>query len=247
MLKLLTDLPSHVLGIEAIGDVSKDDYETVLVPAVEDRISKQRSLRLLYVLGRDFTGFSAGAAWEDAKVGMRHFTAFDRVAVVTDVEWISSMMKAFGFVMPGDVRVFDVDDYEAARVWVSEPPSAGRLEFELREDSSVLVLRPAGELEAADFARVSEKLDPYIVKVGKLAGLVVVAEEFPGWDNFAALTSHIRFVREHHSKIRRVALVTGSRFLAALPRVADCFIDAEVRKFDWGERDDAIAWAGAGR
>jgi len=245
MLKLISDLPSDVLGVEAIGEITSEDYESVLVPAIEERFSRQRKLRLLYVLGRDFTGFSAGAAWEDARVGMRHFASFDRIAVVTNVEWIAKMVRAFGFVMPAQVCVFEVADLRAARAWIMEPRAEGKLEFELLEDSDVVVLRPHGELEAADFERVAATVDPYIDKLGGLAGLVVLAEEFPGWDDFAAFISHFRFVREHHSKIRRVALVTRSRFLAVLPRLARHFVDADVRKFDWDESDAAIAWAAA--
>jgi len=164
---------------------------------------------------------------------------------VTNVEWIAKMVKAFGFVMPAQVCVFKVGDLRAARAWIMEPRAEGNLEFELLEDSDVLVLRPHGELEAADFGRLAATVDPYIDKLGGLAGLVVIAEEFPGWDDFAAFISHLRFVREHHSRIRRVALVTSSRFLAVLPRLATHFVEAEVRKFDWDEPDAAIAWAAA--
>ena len=73
---------------------------------------------------------------------------------------------------------------------------------------------------------------------------MIVAEHFPGWDDFAALTSHIRFVREHHSKIRRVALVTADRLVSAVPRMASRFVDAEVRAFPMDGRDEALLWLG---
>ena len=76
----------------------------VLVPALEEKLSKYEKVRLLYVLGDDFDKYTGGAAWEDAKVGMKHLTAFDRVAVVTDVDWIESMIKALGFAIPAEVR-----------------------------------------------------------------------------------------------------------------------------------------------
>jgi hypothetical protein len=146
--------------------------------------------------------------------------------------------------VPGEVRVFDGDDFEEARQWISEPPSQGHLSFELIEDKGVLILQPMGELEAVDFERVSAEVDPYIKKAGDLNGLMIVAEHFPGWDDFAALTSHIRFVREHHSKIRRVALVTADRLVSALPRMASRFVDAEVRAFPMDGRDEALLWVG---
>jgi hypothetical protein len=242
MLEVLTDLPEQVLGLRAKGEITADDYRGVLVPSVERKLAKHEKLRLLYILGDEFTGFSAGAAWEDAKVGMRHFTSFERVAVVSDVDWIRSMIRAFGFVLPGEVRVYDGDDAGHARSWVCEPPSHGKLVFELNREKGILVLEPKDELEAEDFQRVAAEVDPYIDEAGGLAGVVVIAEEFPGWDDFAALTSHFRFVREHHQKVRRVALVTESRFLLALPRIAKRFLDAEVREFAMSEREAALRW-----
>jgi hypothetical protein len=246
MIEVMTDLPDRVLGLNASGEVTAKDYKTVLVPAIEEKLTKHRKVRLLYIFGDEFTGYSGGAAWEDAKVGMKHLTSFERVAVVTDVDWIEKMVKAFGFALPGEVRVFDDDDLEDARRWISEPPSQGHLSFELIEDRGVLILQPKGELEATDFERLSAEVDPFIEKAGGLNGLMVVAEHFPGWDDFAALSSHVRFVREHHSKIRRVAIVTADRLVSALPHMASRFLDAEVRAFPVDGRDEALLWVGEG-
>jgi hypothetical protein len=244
MIEVMTDLPDRVLGLRASGEITANDYKTVLVPAIEEKLSQHKKVRLLYVVGDGFKGFSGGAAWEDAKVGMKHLTSFERVAVVTDVDWIEKSIKVFGFAVPGEVRVFDDDDLDEAREWISEPPSQGHLEFELIEEKGVLILEPRGELEAVDFERLSKQVDPYIDKTGGLKGLMVVAMHFPGWDDFAALTSHLRFVREHHSKIRRVAIVTADRIVSAVPRLASRFIAAEVRAFPMDDRDAALLWVG---
>ena len=244
MIEVMNDLPERVLGLKASGEVTAEDYKTVLVPAIEKQLTRHKKVRLLYVFGDEFKGYTGGAAWEDAKVGMKHLTSFERVAVVTDVDWIENVIRAFGFAVPGEVRVFDGDDFEEARQWISEPAPTGHLSFDLIEDKGVLVLEPQGELEAADFERLGAEVDPYIEKAGALNGLMIVAEHFPGWDDFAALTSHIRFVREHHSKIRRVALVTADRLVSALPRMASRFVDAEVRAFPMDGRDEALLWVG---
>ena len=244
MIEVMTDLPERVLGLRAGGEVTAEDYKTVLVPAIEGQLTKHRKVRLLYVIGDEFKGYTGGAAWEDAKVGMKHLTSFERVAVVTDIDWIENMIKAIGFAIPGEVRVFDDDDFEDARRWISEPPSEGHLSFELIEDQSVLILQPRGELEAADFERVSAELDPYLERAGELKGLVIVAEHFPGWDDFSALSSHLRFVKEHHEKVRRVAMVTNDRLVSAMPRIASRFVDVEVRAFPMSGRDEAVLWVG---
>lgn len=244
MIELMTDLPDRVLGLKATGEVSAQDYRTVLVPALEEKLTKYNRVRLLYVLGDDFKGYSGGAAWEDAKVGMKHLTSFERVAVVTDIDWVENTIKAFGFVLPGEVRVFDDDDLEEARQWVSEPPSTGHLSFEFLEEKGVLIVQPKGELEAADFERLSGQVDPYIQGAGVLNGMMIVADHFPGWDDFGAFSSHLRFVREHHDKIRRVALVTSDRIMSAIPRLASRFVDAEIRAFPMQGRDEALLWVG---
>jgi hypothetical protein len=242
MIEVMTDLPERVLGLKASGEVTAEDYKTVLVPAVEEQLTRHKKVRLLYVFGNEFKGYTGGAAWEDAKVGMKHLTSFERVAVVTDVDWIENMIRAFGFAVPGEVRVFDDDDLEAAREWISEPPSQGHLSFELNEEQGVLILQPKGELEAADFERVGAELDPYIEKAGELKGLMIVAEHFPGWDDLSALGSHLRFVREHQDKIRRIALVTSDRLVSAMPRIASRFLSAEARSFPMADRDAALLW-----
>jgi len=244
MIELITDLPDRVLGLRATGQVKAEDYQKVLVPALEEKLGKHKKVRLLYVLGEDFDGYTGGAAWEDAKVGMKHLAAFERVAVVTDVDWVENMVKALGFAMPGEVRVFDDDELQKAREWVSEPAPTSDLKFELLTEKGILILEPRGELEAGDFERLSTAVDPYIADVGGLRGLMIVAEHFPGWDDFAALTSHLRFVKDHHDKVRKIAFVTDDRLLSVLPKIGAQFLAAETRAFPMADRDEALLWVG---
>jgi hypothetical protein len=118
MIELWTDLPENVLGLTGHGQVSGRDYEQVLVPAVEDLLSRHEKIRVIYHLGEDFTGFSAGAMWDDAKLGISHFTAWERVALVTDQEWLATTVMAIGFLMPTEIKVFPCEHLEAAREWV---------------------------------------------------------------------------------------------------------------------------------
>jgi hypothetical protein len=242
MIELISELPDNVLGLRVGGTLSAEDYDAIITPAVESRLARFVKLRLLCLVQNDFTGLSAGAVWRDARLGTKHFTDFERVAVVTDKDWLDSLMRVFGFIVPGETATFRLADYEQAKAWILEPPSPGHLEFRLQRDTGILVLKPHGELQAADFARVAAEVDPYLAAQGHLAGVIVVAETFPGWDNFAAMASHFRFVREHVRKVRRVALVTSSRFLAALPHLAALFVSAEVRHFPMTEQASALAW-----
>jgi hypothetical protein len=246
MLKLIIDLPDNVLGIEASGKVTADDYQSVLVPALEDKLRKIKKVRFLYMLGEAFDGFSAAAAWEDTKVGLKHLTQFDRIAVVTDVDWIQNSIKFFGFALPGEVRVFKNGDLQKARNWVSEPAPAGNLTFEFLEDQGVLVLHPHGELEAADFKRIAGEVDPYIEKKGELKGVTIVAEHFPGWDDLSALAAHFRFVKEHRQSVKRLAIVSDDRVMSSLPFLAKHFLVKESRHFPMGKKNEALSWVSQG-
>ena len=119
MLERIQGLPDNVLGIEATGEVTGADYEAVLIPAVEEAIVRQNNLRFLYHLGDKFSGFDAKAIWDDAKIGLQYVNAWERVAVVTDVAWIHTAVKVFGFAIPGQVRVFGNSNLQEAISWLS--------------------------------------------------------------------------------------------------------------------------------
>src|SRR5262245_46605477 len=88
------------------------------------------------------------------------------------------------------------------------------VEYELLREDGILILRPKGRLEATDFEKVAQEIDPHIEANGKLQGILLDAESFPGWKDFAALVAHLRFVRDHHRKIRKIAVVSDSTFLS---------------------------------
>jgi hypothetical protein len=116
------------------------------------------------------------------------------------------------------------------------------LKYELNRAESILIIMPDGPLESMDFEKLVQEVDPYIRENGKLNGLMIYTKSFPGWDNFAALLSHIKFVKNHHQKIKKIAAVTSSSFLSIMPQVANHFIQADVRHFDYDDKDAALNW-----
>jgi hypothetical protein len=75
-----------------------------------------------------------------------------------------------------------------------------------------------------------------------LQGILIEAQSFPGWNTFGALVSHLRFVRDHHRLVKRIAAVSNSAVLSILPQVAKHFVEAEVRHFNAQDRQSALAW-----
>lgn len=116
------------------------------------------------------------------------------------------------------------------------------IKHQFLKDEGILVIEPASTLRARDFDILSAIVDPYIEENGKLEGLIIHAESFPGWHNFSSLLAHIRFVKDHHALIKRVAAVADEGIIAILPAIADRFVKADVRHFRYDDLDSAIDW-----
>ncbi len=119
MIRIRHDMPPGVLGMEAVGDVEREDYEDVILPAVERAIAEQGKLRVVYILGPEFDDYEGGAMWEDLKLGVRHPASVERIAVVTDLRWVGAAIRAFSMLWPGQGRAFPVAEMEAAKRWAA--------------------------------------------------------------------------------------------------------------------------------
>jgi tRNA U38,U39,U40 pseudouridine synthase TruA len=116
------------------------------------------------------------------------------------------------------------------------------IQHELQRDTGILIITPQGPLEQKDFEMLAREVDPYIQEKGRLNGLMIHAKSFPGWHDFAALVSHFKFVKNHHQQIAKVAAVTDSGFLSIMPSVAKHFVRANVKHFDYSEKENALKW-----
>ena len=120
MIEVIPDMPDHVIGITAKGKVTSADYESVIIPLVDEKLKRHHRISLLYYIGNEFSGMDAEAMWEDTKVGFRHLIAWKNIAVVSDIDWIRWATKIFGVAMPGHVKVFSNHQLAEAREWVSQ-------------------------------------------------------------------------------------------------------------------------------
>ena len=118
MIEQLKDFPDNVLAFVCKGKVTKSDYDTVLVPAVLNALKTHDKLRLYYETAADFGGIDPGAMWADFKVGMEHLTRWERIALVTDIDWIKYTMQFFSFMMPGATKLFPLSQAAEARAWI---------------------------------------------------------------------------------------------------------------------------------
>lgn len=120
MIEVLRGFPDHVAAYLCSGHLTKADYGRILAD-VEDRYTRHDKLRSYTEIAADFSGLDPGALWEDAKLGFGHMFDWDRLAVVTDVEWISRTTKFVLMLMPTEGRVFSLAEATRAREWIKEP------------------------------------------------------------------------------------------------------------------------------
>jgi len=120
MIKFIEGLPDNVIAVEAVGKVEADDYRNVLDPAIAKAIETHDKLRFLYVIGEAYDGFTAGAMWQDTKVGLGDRKAWERIAVVSDHRALIDAFKVFAWMVSGEVRTYPMAELDDAKAWLSE-------------------------------------------------------------------------------------------------------------------------------
>jgi len=116
------------------------------------------------------------------------------------------------------------------------------IEYNLDTAHSTLLVHPKSALDKSDFTELTKAVDPQIEATGELAGLIIDAPEFPGWDSFATMVTHLRFVRDYQKRVKKVALVTDSHLGDVAERLASHFVSADVRHFPGKQLEQARQW-----
>jgi len=123
MVEQLPDLPAGVLGFRVAGRLGRDEYREMMKP-IHETLDRGEKLNLLFVFDDDFHGVDLGGLWEDVKaagtIGLGHRSAWGRMALVTDKDWIRHGVSAFGWLSPGELRLFEPGERDAALAWVAD-------------------------------------------------------------------------------------------------------------------------------
>lgn len=120
MITLIKNLTDDIIGFRYDDEVTAEDYETIVFPAVEAAMKKNKDLKVLLQLGNTFKGFKLGAMKDDMEIGIKYFKDWKKIVFVSDKEWMNHTVKAFGFLMPAKVKSFENKDMDAAIKWLSE-------------------------------------------------------------------------------------------------------------------------------
>ena len=126
MVETVTDLPSGTLGFRASGTITSDEYRKLMEP-IYAALERGQKLNIYFELDDDFRGVDLRALWEDLKaagsVGLKHRSSWQRIALVTDKDWVRHGASAFGWLAPGELRLFEPSERDEARAWLAETTS----------------------------------------------------------------------------------------------------------------------------
>jgi hypothetical protein len=120
VVEIIGNMPVGALGFRISGRLTREEYFRILDP-VRELLQRGDKVSFLIVTEPDFHGIDVGALWEDLKaagsVGLKHRASWDRLAIVTDKDWMRHAISAFGWLSPGELRVFEPDELEQAKAW----------------------------------------------------------------------------------------------------------------------------------
>jgi hypothetical protein len=245
----LTD--GNFLTVHVSGILSQADYKR-FVPEFERLVREHGKLHLLFDM-TGFHGLEAAAIWEEIKFDVKYLADIERCAMVGDKQWQHVMTVFCKPFTKAKIQYFDHTDIAGARKWLDESVATGNiiggrhmLKHQLLLPEGILILEPDAPLEVADFEGLVREIDAYIAEHGQLSGLMIRAKAFPGWANLEAFRAHMQFIKSHHQKIIRLAMVTDSKLLGELPKIAAHLVHVQVKHFSESQHGDALHWLKAG-
>ncbi len=195
-------------------------------------------MRLLVVMESGFGDFTLGALWDDARMGLKHWRGFDRVAVVTGSTGVKRTIKAFSVAIPCPVMVFPPDQTEEARRWLSE--SLGAI-HQTDLGDGVLHLALLGKVDAAVYEAEAEDLNAFI-RANDRFRLLLDLREFDGWQGLGAVGEHLRMVRDRVALLDKAAIVGDAGWQKMAVGVGRRILGKEAEYFDGDRFDAAVAW-----
>ncbi|REC52915.1 MULTISPECIES: STAS/SEC14 domain-containing protein [Chryseobacterium] len=117
MITIIPEAPENVAAFNATGEVTKEDFENLVLPRVKAKIEQFGELNYLMYLDTDLDNFTAGAWLEDALLGLKNLTKWNRAAILTDNQNVQNFTEIFSVLMPGEFKSFPKGNLYNAMYW----------------------------------------------------------------------------------------------------------------------------------
>jgi hypothetical protein len=119
MITRINTAPENVVAFRATGEVNKEDYNTTVIPAVDALVKKQGDINFMLVLDTALSNFSIAALMKDLGVGLKHFTHWHKMAIISESKIINNFTDFFSYISPGEAKGFTHKEMNEAQLWVS--------------------------------------------------------------------------------------------------------------------------------
>lgn len=117
MITIISEAPENVAAFNATGEVTKEDFENLVIPRVKQKVDQFNELNYLLYLDTDLDNFTMGAWLQDALVGLKNLTKWNRTAIVTEKEGVQNFTDIFSVLMPGEFKSFPKGNLYNALYW----------------------------------------------------------------------------------------------------------------------------------
>lgn len=114
---------------------------------------------------------------------------------------------------------------------------------QIKQDG-ILQVEPKGSLSVHDFNALAAEVDAMDSREETLRGILIRSESFPGYEQLSDISAHARFVNEYGNRAPKVAICSNSAVAAFLSFIGKIFTDAEVKRFRYDEKEEALAFLG---
>jgi len=106
------------LSLKAIGTLTHQDYLKIN-PLIDAALSGVKDPQVnVFIDATELEGWELRAAWDDFKLGLKHNSEFNRIAIMGNKKWQEYLAKIAAWFISGEVKFFE--DTETALTWLQE-------------------------------------------------------------------------------------------------------------------------------
>ena len=237
MIQLIDNLPAGTLGFSCSGQISGEEMQRLVLPAVEAALLEHERIKALIVLESGFEGLSLEAAWDDTNLGLRHWDGFERLAVATDLGWVRQATRALALLLPYPVQLFPGGDLTAARRWLGEALGTVHLE----RQGEVITISLIGLLDPEVYDRIDDDLANVFSQV-EHPRVLLDLRQFDGWLALGALRQHLALIRDYRHRPQKLAVVSDGPLQRIAQRLISSFSQATTQSFSSSDLLAAQEW-----
>jgi len=106
------------LSLKAIGTLTHKDYEKIN-PMIDSALASINDPKVkVFIDGSELEGWELRAAWDDFKLGLKHGSEFDKIAIFGNKQWQECAARIGSWFISGEVKYFE--ECGEALAWLQE-------------------------------------------------------------------------------------------------------------------------------